>query len=118
MLATQPKCSPMVMTSPGLIDLSASRMMPLTKFDTIFCSPRPTPTPIAPVNTARPDRSMPAALSPRTMATAHSQVYGGRDKHDDDGDRHHADPDQLAGQHLDRRRQPGGMLDAAVEEVA
>ena len=60
----------MVMTSPGLIDLSASSTMPLTKLATIFCRPRPTPTPTAPVATASTDRSMPDALSTTMMAIA------------------------------------------------
>ena len=59
MFVTQPNWSPTVMMSPGLIDLSASRMMPLTRFDTIFCKPKPMPTPMAPEKKARAERSMP-----------------------------------------------------------
>ena len=70
MLATQPKWSPTEMTSPGLIDLSASRMMPLTKFDTIFCRPKPRPTPIAPENNASAERSMPDRARARSRSRA------------------------------------------------
>ena len=56
------------MTSPGLIDLSASRMMPLTRFDTIFCKPKPTPTPTAPEKIASAEKSMPT--EPSTISTA------------------------------------------------
>jgi hypothetical protein len=37
-------------------------MMPETKFDTMFCRPKPMPTDSAPATMARPDRSIPAAL--------------------------------------------------------
>jgi hypothetical protein len=63
MVTTQPKLSPTLITSPGFTDLSASRMMPLTRLDTIFCRPKPTPTPTAPENTASAEMSMPTALS-------------------------------------------------------
>ena len=89
------------MTSPGLIDLSASRMMPLTKFDDDLLQ-------------AEADADADRAGEHRE----HRQVDAGRAQHDDDGDRHHADADQLAEQHLDRRRQPGDVLHAAVEEIA
>ncbi len=68
MVSTQPKLSPTVMTSPGLIDLSASRMMPLTRFDTIFCRPKPMPTPTAPEKIASAEKSMPT--EPSTISTA------------------------------------------------
>ncbi len=101
MLPTRPKWSPTEITSPGLIDLSASRMMPLTRFDTIFCRPKPTPTPTAPEKNASAERSMPT---------------GRQHDHHREGDQHQ--PDQLADQHLDRRRQVGGGLQPPVEEVA
>ena len=41
--------------------------MPLTRFDTIFCKPKPRPTPTAPENSASTERSMPIEL--RTMMT-------------------------------------------------
>ena len=63
MMPTQPKLSPTEITSPGLIDLSASRMMPLTRLDTIFCKPKPRPTPTAPEKNASAERSMPTVES-------------------------------------------------------
>ena len=58
----------MVTRSPGFTDLSASRMMPLMKLATIFCRPKPIPTPAAPEKIASADRLMPTALI--TAATA------------------------------------------------
>jgi hypothetical protein len=49
-------------------------MIPLTKFDTTFCSPQPTPTPIAPPMNAKADRLKPKAsemLNQELLATAH-----------------------------------------------
>ena len=89
------------MTSPGLIDLSASRMMPLTKLADDLLQ-------------AEADADADRAGEHRE----HREVDADRAQHDDDRDRHHADADQLAEQHLDRRRQPADVLDAAVEEVA
>src|SRR5664280_1317990 len=74
MLPTRPKCSPTEITSPGLIDLSASRMIPLTRLDTIFCRPKPRPTPTAPENSASTDKSMPMELSTTTMAMVSSAM--------------------------------------------
>ncbi len=69
---TQPKLSPTSITSPGLIDLSSNRMMPLIRLDTSFCRPKPMPTPIAPVNTAKAVRSMPMLFNAMTNATTTS----------------------------------------------
>ena len=44
-------------------------MTPLIKLLTIFCKPKPTPTPSKPPNTAKPVRSMPTAL----IANEHGQ---------------------------------------------
>ena len=63
MEVTQPKLSPTEITSPGLIDLSANRMIPLTRFETIFCKPKPRPTPIAPEKNASAEKSMPTVES-------------------------------------------------------
>ena len=46
--------------------------MPLKKFATIFCSPKPTPTPTAPPNTARTDKSMPTLPTATSTATVTS----------------------------------------------
>src|SRR4051794_40033384 len=62
------------MMSPGLIERSASRMMPLTKFETIFCKPKPSPTPIAPLNTVNAVRSIPTAFSPISSARIISAI--------------------------------------------
>src|SRR5258708_3776584 len=62
------------MTSPGFIERSSSRMIPLTKFDTIFCRPKPMPTPTAPLKTAKAVRSMPTALRPISSATEISAI--------------------------------------------
>ena len=78
----------MVTRSPGFTDLSASRMMPQMKLATIFCRPKPMPTPTAPEKIASADRLMPTALS--TI---------------DDGEHHQPQPEHLDQQHLDRRRQ-------------
>jgi len=43
-------------------------MMPLTRFDTIFCKPKPIPTPIAPEKKASAERSMPTVDSVIRMA--------------------------------------------------
>ena len=64
----RPELSPMVTRSPGFTDLSASRMMPLMKLATIFCNPKPMPTPAAPEKIASAERLMPTALM--TTATA------------------------------------------------
>ena len=40
----------------------------LTRFDTIFCRPKPMPTPTAPENKASAEKSMPTELS--TTSTA------------------------------------------------
>ena len=63
MNSTQPKLSPTEITSPGLIDLSASRMIPLTRLETIFCRPKPRPTPTAPEKNASAEKSMPTVES-------------------------------------------------------
>ena len=62
------------MTSPGFIERSSSRMIPLTKFDTIFCRPKPRPTPTAPLKTAKAVRSMSTALRPISSATEISAI--------------------------------------------
>ena len=80
----------MVTRSPGFTDLSASRMMPLMKLATIFCRPKPMPTPAAPVKIASAERLMPTALDG-----------------DREGEHHQREPDHLDQQHLDRRRQVG-----------
>ena len=69
-----PKVLPTSITSPGFIERSSSRMMPLTKFDTIFCRPKPMPTPTAPLKTANAVRSMPTALRPISSATEISAI--------------------------------------------
>ena len=48
--------------------------MPLTKFETIFCKPKPSPTPIAPLNTVNAVRSIPTALSPISSARNTSTI--------------------------------------------
>ncbi len=63
-------------------------MMPLTKLATIFCRPKPTPTPIAPEKIASDDRLMPTAA-----------------EHDGDGGDDQQQPHHLDQQHLQRRRQ-------------
>src|SRR5437773_1160367 len=50
-------------------------MMPLTKFETIFCRPKPSPTPTAPLNTAKAVRSMPTVLRPITIASVTSTIF-------------------------------------------
>ena len=55
----QPKVSPSEITSPGLIDLSSSRITPLTRFDTTFCKPKPIPMPMAPEKIVKLVRSKP-----------------------------------------------------------
>ena len=87
------------MMSPGFIERSASRMMPLTKFETIFCRPKPRPTPIAPLNTANAVRSMPTVLSPISSASDTSTIL-----------------QQVAGQRLHRRAEPRELLDPAAEQ--
>jgi hypothetical protein len=75
-------------------------MMPLMKLATIFCRPKPMPTPTAPEKIASADRLMPTALS--AMRREHHQRH----------------PDHLDQQHLDRRRQVGGLGDPAFDEIA
>ena len=87
--------------SPGLTDLSASRMTPEMKLATIFCRPKPIPTPTAPEKIANAERSMPTALSAI-----------------DDREHDQGDADQLDQQHLDRRRQVRGAGDPALDEGA
>ena len=58
----RPELSPMVTRSPGFTDLSASRITPLMKLATIFCRPKPMPTPTAPEKIASADKLMPTAL--------------------------------------------------------
>ncbi len=58
----------MVTRSPGFTDLSASRMMPLMKLATIFCRPKPMPTPAAPEKIASAERLMPTALMTTAIA--------------------------------------------------
>src|SRR5882672_10812460 len=52
----------------GFHRLTRSRMMPLMKLATIFCKPKPIPTPAAPEKIASAERLMPTALM--TTATA------------------------------------------------
>ena len=59
-LLTAINTSPISITSPGLMDLSKSRIIPLIKLLTTFCNPKPIPTPSAPPKTARVVSSMPA----------------------------------------------------------
>src|SRR6516162_3340229 len=60
--------APTSITSPGLTDLSSSRTIPLNRFETVRCSPSPTPTPSAPVNSAKVVRSIPMLVSDSTTA--------------------------------------------------
>src|SRR6516162_6334540 len=60
----------MVTRSPGFTDLSTRRMMPLMKFATIFCRPKPIPTPAAPEKIASADKLMPTAPMATTTAKA------------------------------------------------
>ena len=69
MRSIQPNWSPSEITSPGLIDLSASRMMPLIRLETIFCRPKPRPTPMAPENSASAERSIPTELMTMMIAS-------------------------------------------------
>ena len=48
--------------------------MPLTKFETIFCNPKPSPTPIAPLRTVNAVRSIPTALTPISSARNTSAI--------------------------------------------
>ncbi len=48
--------------------------MPLTRLETIFCRPKPKPTPIAPENSASTDRSMPIDDSTTTTASVISAM--------------------------------------------
>ena len=59
---TIPCTVPTSIQSPSLTGRSIKRMMPDTKFDTMFCKPKPIPTDKAPATMARPDRSMPVKL--------------------------------------------------------
>ncbi len=63
------------MTSPGLIDLSSSRMMPLIRLETTFCRPKPRPRPTAPENTASAVRSMPTLWRASRKATVSRVIF-------------------------------------------
>ena len=62
--------------------------MPLTKFETIFCRPKPMPTPTAPLNTAK-----------------RGQVDADRIEADQQRHRNQCDPHEIAGQRPHRRAQ-------------
>ena len=64
-----PETPPTSIQSPSLTGRSISRMMPETKFDTMFCKPKPMPTDRAPATMARPERSMPAVVKATSAAT-------------------------------------------------
>jgi hypothetical protein len=51
-------------------------MIPLNGFDTVLCRPSPTPTPSAPVNSAKVDRSTPIFASDSTTATLNIDSVG------------------------------------------
>src|SRR5947207_9441843 len=89
------------MTSPGLIDLSTSRITPLTKFDTIFCRPKPTPTPSAPVKIASAERSIPVDRTTIRIASVISVSRA-----------------QLSDQNLKRGREIRRAMHAALEKIA
>ena len=63
------------MTSPGLIDLSISRMTPLIRLLTVFCKPKPIPRPTAPPTTASPVRSTPTLRMAISTASATSTIF-------------------------------------------
>jgi hypothetical protein len=56
---TVPVASPTVTMSPTRIGRSRSRMIPETKFATISCSPKPSPTPRAAISHWSLDHSIP-----------------------------------------------------------
>lgn len=58
----QPYVPLISMTSPGLMDLSRRMMTPETRLEMTFWSPKPSPSPKAPENTARAPRGKPAIL--------------------------------------------------------
>ena len=60
MSLTKPWVPPTSIQSPSLIGRSISRMIPETKFCTMFCRPKPMPTDSAPATRASEERSMPA----------------------------------------------------------
>ena len=75
--------------------------MPLTRFDTIFCRPKPTPTPTAPENKRE-----------------RGEIDPDRAQHDQHREGDERDADELAEQHLDRRREVLVAPQPPVEEVA
>ena len=57
---TVPETSPATIQSPALNGRSASRIRPETKFETMFCRPKPMPSDRPPATSAKFERSMPA----------------------------------------------------------
>ena len=88
------------MMSPGLIDLSMSRMIPLIRLDTTFCKPKPIPTPSAPLNTAM-----------------RRQVDADAGQRDDDCEHDQGRLQQFAEQDLHRGRQVGQPLDMFLQNA-
>ncbi|MNE74587.1 hypothetical protein D3C80_1706770 [compost metagenome] len=67
---TVPSVVPVTTQSPTLKGRSTSRIRPDTKFDTMFCRPKPIPTERAEATSARLERLRPAEETPKMAATA------------------------------------------------
>jgi hypothetical protein len=63
------------MMSPAWIDLSISRITPLTRLLTVFWKPKPMPRPIAPPTTANAVRSMPTLLIAISTASVPNPIF-------------------------------------------